>query len=264
MTSRNGEDEPGAHAEAEPISELIERIWSSLPVLDLKARDLDRNRIVTAARHDPAHAAFDVLRARLVEALARKKWRRVGITSPTKGCGKSFTAVNLAVALSRLEDCRTELLDLDMRHPGLARTLGVRAETAMADLLRNRVPMQAVLRRVESKAPGIGRSLAVGLGNRTEPFAAEILAQRGTSEAILRIEAMLDPRIVLLDLPPALAQDDVIAMKPNLDCVLLVVGGGKTTSRDLQETTRRLGEDLPVLGVVLNQGQGRDVTGYTY
>jgi tyrosine-protein kinase Etk/Wzc len=249
---------------AGPTPDPVADRWSKLPLLTFKPRVLDRNLVITAGRADPAHGAFDVLRTKLVQTLADKGWRRVGVTSPTKGCGKSFTAVNLAVSLSRYEDCRTVLLDMDLRRPAVARIFGARDPGAMGDLLQGLVPPEAFLRRMGPNPLGIGPSLAVGLNGRTEVSAAELLFRPATREALGRLEAALEPRVVLLDLPPALAQDDVIALKPYLDCVLMVAGGGTTTPRELRETTRRLGEDFPILGVVLNKGQGRDALGYAY
>lgn len=248
----------------EPAQDQVAQRWADLPVLTLKPRLLERNLVITAGRAHPAHGAFDVLRTKLVQALAERKWRRVGVTSPTKGCGKSFTAVNLAITLSRYDECRTVLMDMDMRRPAIAHTLGVQARGAMGDFLRGRVPPEEFLQRVGPNELRIGPSLAIGLNGREEPFAAEMLFEPATRAALANLEAALAPRVVLFDLPPALAQDDVIALKPHLDCVLMVAGGGKTTPRELQETTRRLGEDLPVLGIVLNQAEDRDAPGYAY
>jgi len=99
----------------EPMEPSLAKAWNSLGVLEVKSRTLDKNLVITANRTDPAYASFDVLRTRLVQALREKGWRRVAITSPSTGCGKSFTAVNLAMTLSRYEDCRTILLDMDLR-----------------------------------------------------------------------------------------------------------------------------------------------------
>jgi Mrp family chromosome partitioning ATPase len=78
------------------------------------------------------------------------------------------------------------------------------------------------------------------------------------------MEARLSPHVVLFDLPPVLAQDDVLALKPHLDCILMVAGGGVTTQRDLREAGQRLGEDLPILGVVLNMAEGEEILDYHY
>ena len=238
--------------------------WAALRPLSIDAGLLARNLVIAAGRSDPAHGAFDVLRTRLVKALGERGWRRVGITSPTKGCGKSFTAVNLAVALSRYDGLRTALLDMDLRQPALARYLGLPDPGAMGDFLRGLVAPADFFRRPGANGLHIGPTLAIGANGRREAYAAELLHEPRTAAALARMQADLAPDVVLFDLPPALAQDDVIALRASYDCVLMVVGGGQTTPRELREAVRRLGHDTPILGVVLNKAEGEGIADYSY
>lgn len=245
-----------------PALPALHQTWSRLRQFPLDARGLEEKLVITASRSDPAHGAFDVLRTRLVQALAEKGWTRVAITSPTAGCGKSFTAVNLAITLSRYDSCRTVLLDFDMRRPSLARYLGVEQPGSIGDYLRGFIPLEDYLVRPGPNRLHIGERLALGLNERPEPYAAELFQQPETSAVLTHLSRALEPEVVLMDLPPALAQDDVIAARPHFDCVLLVVGGGMTTADEINEATRRIGEDKPILGIVLNKA---DIEGdYTY
>lgn len=247
-----------------PTLQRTPDIWNSLEPLTIEPRVLERNLVITAARTDPAHAAFDVLRTRLVQALSDNGWNRVGITSPTRDCGKTFTAVNLAITLSRYDNFRTILLDMDLRNPSVAKVLGAGATGTMGDYLRGAIPPEAYLRRIGPNSLNIGGNLAIGLNNRIEPYAAELFQQPKTAEVLEQMQAELNPDVVLFDLPPALAQDDVIAFRPQFDCVLMVIGGGITTAKQVQETVRRIGTDKPVIGVVLNKAEGDEVDTYSY
>lgn len=243
-------------------SNRIEDNWSRLHQFHLDGAHLDNNLVITAKRSDPAHGAFDVLRTRLVQALADKGWTRVAITSPTAGCGKSFTAVNLAITLSRYDSCRTVLLDFDMRRPALARYFGQAQTGSIGDYLRGFVPLEEHLVRPAPNRLHVGDRLAVGLNDRPEAYAAELFQQPETAAVMTHLERTLRPEVVLLDLPPALAQDDVIAARPHFDCVLMVVGGGMTTADEIEEATRRIGEDKPVMGIVLNKADIEGDYGY--
>lgn len=238
--------------------------WRQLATVPVDAVTLDDNLIITGARTDPAHGAFDVLRSRMVLAMAERGWRRVGITSPTKGCGKTFTALNLAVTLSRYGGERTVLLDLDLRMPALARTLGVTAPDAIGEMLRGNVAPLDHLRCFGPNQLHIGRNVALGLNDLPEPYAAELFHTPEMTQTLARIEAELAPDLMLFDLPPALAQDDVIALAPHYDCILMVVGGGVTTAHEVHESLRRIGEDKPVLGMILNKAEGGGEDGYRY
>jgi Mrp family chromosome partitioning ATPase len=241
----------------------VDVAWAALPALALDPRHLRRNRVVTAHRTDPAYGAFDVLRTRVLGEMERRGWRRLGITSPTKGCGKTFTAVNLAVTLSRLTDLRTLLLDLDLRRPAVARLLGAPRPGALGDVLRGLVPPARALARVGPNDLQVGR-LALGLNGRPEPFAAELFRDPRAAAALAEAEAALAPDLTIFDLPPALAQDDVLALRPHYDALLIVAGGGQTTPRELKEVARRLGPDAPILGVVLNRAEGAEIEDYAY
>lgn len=229
--------------------------WNDMAHISVNEAVLDRNLVITATRTDPAHATFEVLRTRLLNALSDKGWRRVAITSPTARCGKTFTAVNLAIALSRYESCRTVLLDMDMRRPGdMARMLGARAPGSMAQFLRGASAVDTHLLRMGQNLLNIGPNLAIGLNDRVESYASEILKHPETTRVLDRMTDDLHPDIVLYDLPSVLEHDDVLAFRHHVDAVLLVSGGGLTTADHLSEVMQRLGETMPLLGLVLNRG----------
>ena len=253
----------GAGTDQSTLPRVVD-VWSNLLTIPVDPRILARNLVITASREDPAHAAFDVLRTRLVQALAEHGWRRVGITSPTRDCGKTFTAVNLAITLSRYDNCRTVLMDMDLRNPTLARRIGASAPQPMGDYLCGQIPTEAFLRRMAPNNLHIGGNLAFGLNGRVEPYAAELFQQQSTMDVLERLQDETEADVMLFDLPPALAQDDVIAFRPHFDCILMVVGGGITKASDVRESIRRLGEDKPVIGIVLNKAEGEGVDDYRY
>ncbi|MEC7963506.1 MAG: hypothetical protein VX201_09555, partial [Pseudomonadota bacterium] len=82
----NPESEVTPEPEAEQPSEQPpgDDGWNDLGPMPVQRQQMMRNLIITASRKNPVHAAFDVLRARLVQALSDNGWRRVAITSPTR------------------------------------------------------------------------------------------------------------------------------------------------------------------------------------
>lgn len=262
--SAGGRGDASASPEAPPEPAPARDAWASLRPLALDPAVLRRNRVVTAGRSDPAFGAFDVLRTKLVQAMSERGWRRVGVTSPTRGCGKSFLAVNLAVALSRYHDFRTVLMDMDLRLSSVARLLGVQDPEPMGEFLLGQRAPEEFFRRVGPNPLHIGPFLAIGPNGRAEDFAAEIFFDSRIESAFARMDAALDPSVVLMDLPPILAQDDVLALRPHLDCVIMVARGGRTSARELREASRRLGEAPPILGVVLNNAEGEEILDYRY
>lgn len=247
-----------------PVQTGPNRAWAALGEVTVDERHLHRNRIITARRDDPAHTAFDVLRTRLLQALSEHGWKRVAITSPGQGCGKTFTAANLAISLSRQENCRTVLMDCDLRRPTLHQVMGIDRPGSVGDMLRGRISPEEHLKRMGPNPVQAGRNIAFGFNDVVEPYASELLQDPRTAETLNRIETDLGADVMLFDLPPALFYDDVIAFRPLFDGVLLVVGGGLTTEKEIKEVERRLGEGTPLLGMVLNKAEGTEMDRYTY
>lgn len=231
--------------------------WAILAPAVLKPAHLARHRVISAGRTDPVHVTFDVLRTRLLRALRAHGWSRVAITSPTPGCGKTFVAANLAFSLSRQASCRTLVMDLDLRIPSLAHTLGVRAPGPIADVLTGtRTPAEHLLR--------LAPNLAAGLNDAPVPDAAELLQEPGTAAALAALIGEMKPDVVLYDLPPALACDDVIAFLPQVDGILLVANGAATKGEEIRACERLFGDTVPLLGVVLNRADERGAEAYGY
>ncbi|MFN7224612.1 MAG: CpsD/CapB family tyrosine-protein kinase, partial [Paracoccaceae bacterium] len=224
------------------------RVWESLNSLPIDAHHLAGNGLFTEPDQSPAGSAFDILRTRISQAMQDRGWRRIGITSPTHGCGKSFTAANLALALARRPDSRVVLIDLDLRRPGLHTLFGASSPGALRDFLDGSQPM-------ESRFLRVGKTLAVAFNGEAMPDASDILHSANTAQALDAMETQLDPEITVMDLPPILVSDDVLAMKGKVDAVLIVADGTQTTAKDIRACEALLDKRIPLMGVVLNRAQ---------
>ena len=219
---------------------------ADLPEISVPPATAGDSRLVALDRRAPANAAFDLLRTRLAGVCAANNWRRIGVTSPTKGCGKSTVTMNLAFSFARQPGVTVALLDLDLKAPTLAAMLGqAGAPRPIAPLLEGRVAPAGHLVR-------LGDQLAVGLNTQPVRDSAELLAAPGTARAIAAVETALAPHVTLLDLPPMLVSDDVLTMRDRIDAFVLVVGAGISKARDI-EACERLLEGSTLLGVVLNK-----------
>ena len=226
------------------------KVWESLSAVQLSVEKLQGNNLFPLPSNQPAALAVDQLRSKILHGLATKGWKRIAVTSPTHGCGKSFVATNLALSLARRPASRTALIDLDLRRPQLAGLLGLTDLPEFADFLNGDQPLESVFRR-------FGRTLALGLNGAPVEMAAEMLHSPETAVALSALVDQLDPEVVIYDMPPALGTDDVLAMAPSLDAVLLVADGTKTTAEDLRACERLFEGRIPLMGVVLNRAQDR-------
>ena len=74
----------------------------------------------------------------------------------------------------------------------------------------------------------------------------------------------LDPEVVIYDLPPVLVSDDVLALAPCVDAVLLITDGTKTSPDEIRACERMLEGRIPLMGVVLNRAQDFAAGRYRY
>ena len=151
-----------------------------------------------------------------------------------------------------------------MRNPSLAKTFGVSAPGAISKLFRGEIPATSHLLRLGPNDFHAGQNLAFAFNDTKEPYASELLQDPQTAETLRQIERDFAPKLMLFDMPPALYGDDVLAIRPLIDAVVLVVGGGLTTANEIREVESSLGPDTPLLGVVMNRAEGSRSREYGY
>ena len=240
-----------------PLRANPTRVWESLSPVQLSGQTLIGNGLFPMPCNQPAGLAIDQLRSKILHGLAQQGWKRIAVTSPTHGCGKSFVAANLALSLARRPTSRTALIDLDLRRPHLANLLGLQDAPDLTEFLTGEQPLESIFRRY-------GRTLALGLNSTPVEMAAELLHSPDSALALSAMVEQLDPEVVIYDMPPALGTDDLLAIAPSVDAVLLVVDGTKTSPEDVRACERLFEGRLPLLGVVLNRAQNRAASRHVY
>ncbi|MEM8751715.1 MAG: chromosome partitioning ATPase-like protein, partial [Pseudomonadota bacterium] len=127
----------GASATSETATD---RAWAELPEVSLDAAAMRKNRIVTSQKTDSSHYNFDVLRTRILMMFRENGWTRLGVTSPTLGCGKTVFSANLALSFSRQPEMRVLLADMDLRSPRIGAYLGLKEDRSMEWFLSGQTP----------------------------------------------------------------------------------------------------------------------------
>ncbi len=204
------------------------------------------SRIVTGSRFEPANAAFDVLRTKVLRLLRENGWKSIAVTSPTAACGKSVIATNLAFSLARVVDRRIALLDLDLRRPSLAQYLQILRPPSMEKFLNGTASLEETFLSWEN-------SLAIGVNGSAVADPTGLLQNPSTQDAISKVHEALQPDVTVYDMPPLFDNGDVLAFAPNVDCVLLVAGAGSSKVSEIEASERELARVTNVLGIVLNK-----------
>ena len=218
------------------------------PAVQLDRAHLESKRIIAFDLSDPRSGAFDMLRTQVLQAMDAKGWRMLAVTSPTAGCGKTLVATNLALSIARLPERGVVLIDLDLRRPQVAASLGLRSEVGLLTTLQGKTALgEAII------GAGIDRyRLDVLIAERSVPNASEVMASRSMNALLQAIRRDFPTHIVIVDTAPMLATDDFLTVLPQIDCVLLVGTVGTSTVSDIEHCKRHL-QSANVVRVVLNK-----------
>src|SRR5579863_4778010 len=93
--------------------------------------------------HETPAEEFRTLRTRLNHLQTLQPLHTVVVTSPSPAEGKTFTAVNLALAESHLPDRLVLLADFDLRRPLVHNLFQVDRSPGLTEFLQGGIPLSA-------------------------------------------------------------------------------------------------------------------------
>jgi len=234
--------------------EIVDPIDKSVRSLALDHEVLRRNHLVTDELDPVARTSYKMLRTRILKTMQANSWRTLAVTSATQGDGKTITAINLAISMAGDVNHNICLVDLDLRHSSVANYLGVNAKCGISDCLIDDLPLEKAIVRTD-----IDR-LTILPNVRQVIHSSDLLSSPAMQEVTEMLSA--DPnRIVIYDMPPILAADDMLAFDAYADAILFVVAEGITSRTDAVRA-RELMEDLTVIGTVLNRSDEKTASYY--
>lgn len=241
-----------------PVEEDFEKIqYSQTKVVELDLDHLERHRIVAYNKNHPSSWMFDILRTRVLQRMEENGWRTLAVTSPSPEAGKTVVSINLAMSIAHQTRHTAMLVDFDLRRPKVSSYLGIETEVSLNDVLAGEADVSEAMVN-----PNLPRLVVVPTKKPVEK-PSEMLSSKRAERIITDLRGRYDERIVIFDLPPLLAADDAIAILPKIDCVLLVVGNGMSTKREIQDALRHLPE-ANLLGMVMNKAELRTKNSYYY
>jgi Mrp family chromosome partitioning ATPase len=235
-------------AEAAPVSRTVAVAESTL---------LESRLLLPGMVGDAAHG-FRLLRTQVLQRMRSRGWNTLAILSAGPDEGKTFTAINLAIAIAADRDATALLVDLDLRFPRLYRRFGFLPTVGVEDCLRGEATLPEAIVALQGY-PGLTLLPARG----PVEHSSELISSSGARALFRGIKERYPNRIVIYDLPPVLATDDALSFVPQVDAALMVVGEARTQRDDLQRCLELL-RDTPLLGTVLNGSRRERSAEYAY
>lgn len=218
--------------------------------------------------HSPLAEAVRSLRTSLLFVGVDSPVRRILVTSPGPGDGKSTVAANLAAVYAQAGQT-TVLVSGDLRRPTIDRIFGLEKGThGLSELLAGiphptpqangdhggngrRSPL-ATSRLGGVLAQPDGENLYVLPSGATPPNPAELLGSARMAQLLDDLGELAD--VIIVDTPPLLAVTDAAALASQVDAVLLVTALGET-HRGAAKRAHELvaNADVRFFGLVLNK-----------
>lgn len=197
--------------------------------------------------HAPESAlaeAYRSLRTALLLSGPQAHLKKIQVTSPLQGEGKSSTISNLAVSLAQMGR-RVLLIDADLRRPRQHRLFNVKNHDGLTNYLALDLPPDKLV-----KATMVPNLFLVNSGP-IPPNPAELLSTEKMSRLLEEMSRRYD--FLLIDTPPVLAVTDAQVVGKMVDGLVLVVQAERTPREALRQTRELLDLlKIKTLGVVVN------------
>jgi len=233
-----------------PVIGIIPKFEPSITSKNIKPEsETDESTVqqgsVMGQKNSEAGEAYRELRTTIQLSQAGSPPRRLLVTSPLPGDGKSTTCYNLAAVFALLNK-RVLLLDADMRKPSLHKRTGIRPTKGLSSMLTSSIDLDSLVLPV----PGVENLFFIGAGP-LPPNPAELLTAPPFAKLIDAASQQYD--MVIIDSPPALMVSDSSIISGSVDGVVIVACAGRSTRTALLRTLRNLRRhQAKILGVVLN------------
>ncbi len=188
--------------------------------------------------------AFRGIRTNLQYLEAGRRPKAIVVSSPNAGEGTTTLALNLAAALG-CGGNRVLLIEADLRHPTLARKLGLAVGGGLTTVLSGRVPLSGA---TQSWGDGTVSVLAAG---SSHPRPSDLLGSPQMQKLLEEVRDGYD--YVLIDAPPLLGATDATVLSVLADACLITARYGRTRTEELTQAVGMLTRlHVRLLGVVLN------------
>jgi receptor protein-tyrosine kinase len=206
--------------------------------------------------HETPAEEFRTLRTRLNHLQTLQPLHTVVVTSPSPAEGKTFSAVNLALAQSHLAESSVLLGDFDLRRPIIHNLFQIERAPGLSDYLTGQCTFPEALRRIE------GMSLYVMPAGSPVKNPLELLNMKQAKALFEELPRTFNWAI--FDTPPLLFSADANLLATMADGTVLVVKIGSTTFDNVTRAMQSLCENN-VLGIVANGARASELySKYTY
>lgn len=199
--------------------------------------------------------AYKLARTNISLSVLKQGCRRIVITSSLAHEGKTTTSCNIAMAFSKQVDCRTLLIDCDLRKPSDAKFFRIKNTPGLTNYLSGLCELNEVIQRVPNTELDV---ICAGL---IPPNPSELLSSKEFEEMLNMLSERYD--YIIIDTPPLNVVVDALPLVKISDGVAIVVFEDQSNYVELDKAVNMLKlHEAKILGFILNGDKGSEHTGY--
>lgn len=233
--------------EPDSIANQSSGLFHMLKLAAFPRDTMEHNKIIPAIEDKAAIGAYKMLRTRVLQRLRSNAWRNVVVSGAGPGEGKTLTACNLAVSMAGDVNQTVFLVDLDLQRSSVAQYFGMDVTLGIGDYLEGKAEIEDIV-----YAPADMERIAIIPNRAPMEHSSDLISSPRMKALMTWLKERNKASVVIFDMPPILACDDVLAFLPSVDALLLVVAENVTQRSELERAVEVLG-DVNLLGVVLNR-----------
>jgi capsular exopolysaccharide synthesis family protein len=224
-------------------SELRQFKGEQKVLVDKKA--IDVHAVMITNPLSPIAEAFRHLHTTVHIARRDNPPKKILVTSPNPGEGKTTTVINLAVAYAEAGH-DILLLETDLRRPSISSAMDISGKPGLSEVLTGKTSIQQAVQN--TVVPNL-HVLSCG-AIPTKP--ARLLGSDNMKRLIEELKNQY--QVLLFDCAPVLAVTDGLVLSTMMDCIIMVVSAGETSVTALRKAVDLLDVvNAKTTGIVLNK-----------
>jgi protein-tyrosine kinase len=172
--------------------------------------------------------------------------RLIMVTSARPGEGKTFIALNLALAFASERDVKALLVDVDTQHSTMQNILGIPCDQGIVDVLAGTCELSDVLVRTNIA------NLMILPSGRGGPHVPELFSSNQMAALMAEMTRRFADRYVIIDTPPCMASSDAAALAPLVGQIVFIVEAHHTQQMEIEASLGMLSA-CPRISLLLNK-----------
>ncbi|MFW6323825.1 MAG: polysaccharide biosynthesis tyrosine autokinase [Desulfovibrionales bacterium] len=230
----------------EPYEKKV--VYTRTQVVPRRDDHLEKNRIMSHLDDLSVVDHYNLLRTQILQRTRESGRNSIMITSVNPGEGKTVTAINLAISISREIRQTALLVDMNLRNPKVSEYMNLEKGRGVANYLMGEEAVSDLLVN-----PDLAKMVVFPSG-KPITGSTEILGSPRMAQLVRELKNRYEDRYVIYDCPHILNMPDSLVFSSYVDGVVLVVEAGKTSLDDVHRAVQLLDKDK-VIGIVMNKAR---------